>query len=254
MAGVDIIEAVSRGRRVAMTLGVLALLVAFLGLGLPAYAQQNPGGNPGGGNPGGGNPGGDPGRSCDNPSDPYSGGNPHCDEQNRLTIELSLESGPPGSTFVVDASGFEPGDTATITFGGVVVRTSTATPKTALGSGRLAVIGAFLPVQLPFLRGQTTGGASISERVTVPDVAPGPYDVCVSADGAGTACDTFRVTPGTSVGGASFTRPAGNGTGGTSVSGLARTGLALLPFLVLAVILVVLGRYLVSKSRESRRA
>lgn len=234
MAGVDIIGAVSRGRRMAVAAGVFALLVTFVGATLPAHAQQD----------------------CDNPSDPYSGGNPNCEEQDRLTIELSLNSGPPGTTFIVDASGFDVGETATITFGGIVVRTATATPSgTALGAGPLAVVGVSLPVQLPFLRGQATGGASISERVTAPDVAPGPYDVCVSAEGAGTACDTFRVTPATSVGGVNFTRGGdANASSGTSVRGLARTGFGVLAFVVFAVMLIVLGRYLVSKTRRTRRA
>jgi hypothetical protein len=145
------------------------------------------------------------------PADPYSGGTPNCGQQGQLTIELSVGSGEPGTTVVVDASGFKQGDLATITFGGDVVATV------------------------------TVSGASIHQPITVPNVAAGTYDVCVSAPNAQSACAPFRVTPGTVVAGVSFTRGGGDS--------LAQTGFKLLPFLLLAVILILGGRYLVAKGR-----
>jgi hypothetical protein len=173
-----------------------------------------------------------PAQTC-GPSDPYSGGNPNCEQQAQLTIQLSLQSGAPGTSFVVDASGFKDGDTATITFGGTVIATSTASS----GGTGLAV---FRPTAI---LGQAAK-ASIHETVKVPDVAVGTYDVCVAAPNAQSACAPFHVTPGTVVAGVSFTRGGGDS--------LAKTGLMLLPFLVLAVILILGGRYLVAKSRARR--
>lgn len=167
-----------------------------------------------------------PAQTC-GPSDPYSGGNPNCEQQAQLTIQLSLQSGAPGTSFVVDASGFKDGDTATISFGGTAIATATASPDGAFHAA--AVQGS---------------KASIHETVRVPEVQAATYDVCVSAPDAQSACAPFHVTPGTVVAGVSFTR----GGGGS----LAKTGLMLLPFLVLAVILILGGRYLVAKSRARR--
>jgi len=173
-----------------------------------------------------------PAQTC-GPADPYSGGNPSCEQQAQLTIQLSAGSGEPGSTVVVDASGFKQGDTATITFGGTVVATTNASS----GSAGLAV---FRPTRI---LGQSAS-ASIHQPITVPGLATGTYDVCVSAPNAQGACAPFRITPGAEVLGVTFTR------GGED--SLAKTGLVLLPFLVLAVILIVGGRYLVAKGRARR--
>jgi hypothetical protein len=160
-----------------------------------------------------------PAQTC-GPSDPYSGGNPNCEQQAQLTIELSAQSGPPGASFNVHASGFRSGDHASISFGGTEVAAATAS------------------------RGDTGRPATVDQTVQVPDVAAATYDVCVSAPNAQSACAPFHVTAGTVVAGVSFTR----GGGGS----LAKTGLMLLPFLILAVILILGGRYLVAKSRGRR--
>ncbi|MEY2477465.1 MAG: hypothetical protein QOG87_2780 [Actinomycetota bacterium] len=223
---------------------LLAAVLAASGLSLQAHAQTAPPCDPG-------------------PPDPYSGGLPPCEDLRQTTISLSLTFGPPGTLFQVKAEGFEPGSPVDITFGGEVVRTTVAQPKgssgTALGArgGALAVAA---PIRLLAMLGARTHlvaqadptVGAIDETVAVPDVSPGTYDVCVVSPGSETACGAFRVTPKTSVLGVSFTR-GGSGGGGASVSVLgrtfSRTGLAILPWVALGVILIVGGRYLVVRSR-----
>ena len=97
----------------------------------------------------------------------------------------------------------------------------------------------------------TTGG--INETITVPDVRPGLYDVCVQSSGNETACGTFRVTAKTVVGGVSFSRGGDEGIG-TRVLGrvFARTGVGIVTLLLLGVSLVLLGRYILGKTRPRR--
>lgn len=82
--------------------------------------------------------------------------------------------------------------------------------------------------------------------VTVPDRPPGAYQLCAVPAGAQTVCSVIRI--------ASATSPASGGTGGTKVlgEGFARTGLELLPFLVIAVLAIVFGRALVRRSGAAR--
>jgi hypothetical protein len=212
---------------VAAAVAVVALVAGLMAVALPARAQQ----------------------------EPYSGGTPGGESEAQLVMALSVGSGPPGSNVVVEATGFKNnGDTATITFGGTVVKTSTASTSTSTGlavvrpAALLALADAVLPGRLTALRGQASTKPSIRETIQVPNVGAGTYDVCVSAANAQTACAPFRVTSETRVLGVQFSR----GDSGGGVRGLARTGFMLLPFLLLAVILILVGRYLVAKSRARR--
>lgn len=191
-------------------LAALALAVASVAaLGLltaPAHAQEacNPG-----------------------PSEPYSGGQPPCTEQNRITIDLSVDEGGVGASVEVLAQGFSVGDPVNVTFGGQPAATATATPSSD---------PAF------------SGKGAIREPITVPSVAAGTYDVCASAPNAETACAPFRVIESARVLGVRFSRDDTGGIGGGR--GLANTGITLLAYLIAAVILILIGRFLVAKTRS----
>ena len=213
-------------RRSAVVAGVLASLSLFalVVVSGPARAQQDC--NPA-------------------PEEPYSGGRPPCEEPNDITLTLSLSAGPAGTPVDVKASGYDVGDRVSVSFAGQVLVTATAT-----SDGGSGVTAAIQPARLLGLAQAAPRGA-ISETIVVPNVAPATYDVCVAAEGAKTACSPFRVTS-TAVAGVSFSRDTGGASVLGRVGGLARTGWPFLPFLLLAVILIVLGRYLMAKSRSRR--
>lgn len=161
------------------------------------------------------------------PSEPYSGGQPPCTEQNKITIDLSVDEGGVGAGVEVLAQGFSVGDSVSVTFGGQPAATATATPSSD---------PAF------------SGKGAIRAPITVPSVAAGTYDVCVSAPNAETACAPFRVTEAVRVLGVNFSRDTAGGAGGAG--GFARTGITLLAYLIAAVILILIGRFLVAKTRS----
>jgi hypothetical protein len=100
--------------------------------------------------------------------------------------------------------------------------------------------------------------SGINDVFTVPDVHPGKYDICASTPGYPPGCDTFTVTVKGSVLGEQIL--AQDGTGGSvnanrggTAGALARTGFELLLFVLLAVCLLAMGRFLVVASRRSTR-
>lgn len=212
------------------TLAAAVVAVPLGFLGLPAGAQAN----------------------CP-PPDPYSG-NQQCPRN--ITLSLSIDAGPVGARIRIRAHGFRAGDQVTGTFNGVVQFTVAAQPgvgQTAMPAKEpLATAGL---AALRNLLGQTDNSVGgIDQVMTVPDVALGSYPVCVSGSGA-QACATFRVTAAETVLGTSVSRgPASGGSGGTEVLGqsFARTGIAVLTLLILAVSLIVVGRFLRAASRRRR--
>ena len=192
--------------------------------------------------------------------DPYGGGE-QCPRQ--ITLVIDLEFGPAGTRLRIRAYGFNPGDAVTLTFDGVIVYQGTAQPgtgQTALGQQPLATAGLNM---LRSLLGQADEAGGIDQTITVPDKPPATYPVCVSGSGA-QACGSFRITAATEVLGNQFERggttasggsTASGGTSGTRVLGrtFARTGVAIATLVLLAVILILVGRYLLVASRRRRR-
>ena len=191
--------------------------------------------------------------------DPYGGGE-QCPRE--ITIDIDLDFGPPGTRIRVRAYGFNAGDTVTLTFDGVIMYQGPAQPgtgQTALGQAPLATAGLNL---LRGIFGQADEAGGIDQTITVPNKPPATYPVCVSGSGA-QACAGFRITPVTDVQGRQFERgdtasggsTASGGTSGTRVLGrtFARTGVAIATLVLLAVILILVGRYLRVASRRHRR-
>ena len=192
------------------------------------------------------------------PNCPPNSNAPQCRPGASPTIALSIDFGAPGDDIRIVISGLVDDAIWTVRFGDQEVAGGT-TPGggTALGRSPVAVIA---PQNLlRAIRGQTSGGHTVSATFAVPNVPPRVYDVCVSATGMRTTCRPFTVT---GVGGATQGRGAsgsGSGSGsGSSSNGLvgsfARTGLTVLPFAVLAVALLLVGRILVTRSRRSARS
>ena len=161
------------------------------------------------------------------PSEPYSGGQPPCVLANQITLDVSPDEGNCSSLAEVSAKGFTVGDPVSIGFGGQQVATATATPSDD---------PAF------------SGKGAIREDISVPCVEAGTYDVCVSAPNAQTACSAFRVNETARVLGVRFSNDGAGGAGGAG--GFARTGITLLAYLIAAVILILIGRFLVAKTRS----
>jgi hypothetical protein len=97
--------------------------------------------------------------------------------------------------------------------------------------------------------------ATISAN-NVPDVAPGPYQVCSVFAGYATPCSTYTVVAGgdapVDVEGVAVERGTPSG-GGSGPGALARTGLGIGLLVAVAVALLVLGRSLQSTSRDRGR-
>jgi hypothetical protein len=181
------------------------------------------------------------------PPDPYTGEQTPCEELRIIRLTLSITSGPPGTRVRLVAEGFLFDARVDITFGGLLLRTVTASqPGQAMGSAPVAVArpARALLSLMPGHgqpRAQTVVGR-IDEIITIPDVAPGRYDVCVISPGSATACAPFQVTaPGAAPG-------AGGG------GGFARTGLYLVPLVLIGVAVLVTGRVLRSSGRRRRKA
>jgi hypothetical protein len=196
------------------------------------------------------------------PPDPYSGGEANCQENRDVQLNVEIRFGPPGSLIRIRATGFVLGARVDITFGGELLRRTTAGQQQqgqqGLGRSRLATVR---PDRLvAAILGRTTvrpqsAVGSIDETVAVPKVAPGVYDLCVISPGSKTTCVPFRVTAETSVLGSNQTRET-QGTQGTKVLGVqfARTGLMLVPLVLAALAAIVIGLRLRSHGRRRRPA
>ena len=197
------------------------------------------------------------------PPDPYSG-EQQCPR--KITLVLDLQFGPAGTRLRIRAHGFNAGDPVSGTFNGTVVFQTNATP----GTGQVALGGqpSFAAAGLGAIRSlfaqADDGLGGVDQTITVPNLPPATYPVCVSGSGA-QACGEFRITPGTAVLGSSTSRDSdgstinGTASGGTTSSGtkvlgqsFARTGIAVATLLLLAVSLIVAGRYLRVASRRRR--
>jgi hypothetical protein len=97
---------------------------------------------------------------------------------------------------------------------------SAGAPDTAAGGG--------------FASTRADGQGCVDTWITVPSkLSAGNYQVCASSTGLQTVCATLRL-----------------GGGTTNSRGLARTGLDLLPWVIGALLAIVVGRYLVKRSRR----
>ena len=214
---------------------LMASSLAFVASALPATAQE-----------------------CQ--EDPYGGGE-QCPPP-QITIVLDLEFGPAGTRLRVRAYGFNAGDEVILSFDGVIMYTGPAVPgtgQTALGEQPLAAAGLNM---LRSVFGQADQAGGIDQTITIPNKPPAVYPVCVEGSGA-QACGSFRITPGTAVLGEQFERDstttggstASGGSTGTRVLGrtFARTGVAIATLVLLAVILILVGRYLRVAGRRRRR-
>ena len=273
-----------RPRRSNVTRALCGLvLVLVLGGLSPVSAQQgppdcNPDAPPG--RPCDPGPPDDPGRPDDpgppggcGPPDPYTGQRPDCPRN--INVVLSIQAGPVGVTVRVRASGFNIGDIVEGTFDGEQVFQTIAEPSSETAQGVLArsplaalrpgaLLGA-LDAVLPgrgLFGAQATQSGAIDETFTVPNRAPGIYQVCVSGSGA-QGCADFEVVARTAVAGTQFSRgegsPVSNDDGasnGARVLGrtYARTGAALGLLAVIGASLVVFGRSLGVASKWRRRA
>lgn len=240
----------------------------------PSAAQQAPGNGNGNGN-GNGPPQCNPGKGK---GDPYScntttTAKPHPAPH----LVLSLHIGPPNSIVNIQVCCVESGQPITVTLGGVTVLSDTAQPGVgaALGAVHAAPSHPFAAISpLALLRALGVGArphvrpevgvfdSGINDHFTVPDIAPGTYDICASTPGFPPGCDTFTVTAKATVLGEQILRggQTGGQTGGSvsatrqgGVGTLARTGLEVLLFVLVAVGLLVMGRFLVVASRRSSR-
>jgi hypothetical protein len=166
-----------------------------------------------------------------------------------VDLQLSVEVGPAGVRVNARAICYDVNVHVDITFNGVIVGggdTKTAS-GTGLGSNRLAALS---PVRLlaavgrpRAVRAEVSPANGVDVSFLVPPVPPGNYAVCAVSPGYPTACEQFQVLA------------AGSAArGGSSGSSFARTGLRVLPFVFVALLLVAAGRVLVSRSRSRSRA
>jgi hypothetical protein len=179
-------------------------------------------------------------------SDPYSGGTPTPPAPGpALRLDLSVNSGPPGQRVEVKACCVPAGQQITVSFNGTTVISDAAAAGVGVALGRpsrplLAVVG----LARPAIHTAAAAGAGIDSFFVVPMVSPGPYDVCAATAGATPVCASFVVTGSGAVLGNQVTRGDDGG------SALARTGFRILLFLLVAVGLLLLGRFLVKASQQ----
>ena len=143
--------------------------------------------------------------------DPYSGCNTTTTStapRQAATLVLSTNVGRPGERIHVHACGFQPGAAVNVTFNGVVIGSATA-----------------------------DANGCIDLDVTIPNVAPGQYQLCVVSAGVAPMCQTFTVL------GESFRQ------GGA----LSFTGFHAAAAVALGLIAIVLGRLLVNRNRRRPR-
>jgi hypothetical protein len=190
----------------------------------------------------------------------------------RLRIVISIHIGAPGARIRIQVCCVQSGQPITVTLGGNVVLSDTARPGVGVAlAARSRPIAAINPQSVLRALGVNVGhrvrfaedapfDSGIDNFFTVPELSPGQYDICASTPGYPPGCDTFTVTARAGVLGQTFSR-GGSGSSGTAgsvsanrngggVGALARTGLELLLFLLLAVGLLACGRYLVVVSRR----
>lgn len=175
---------------------------------------------------------------------------------------LSVTAGPSGLQVVltIDPNCFPPGTLVTITFNGVPIGTITIPPggQAALGGSGLAAISpANLLAHARTLLGiEAAQAARPALTFRVPDAAPGVYPVCAIADGFAPACTNFTITGAGGaggVGGIGQGRGSGAGGGQSLTGAFGRTGLALLPWLIIAAAAVGAGYALKRPSRRRHR-
>jgi hypothetical protein len=199
-------------------------------------------------------------------SDPYTEGEPNTSGSVRPGLSIDVTEANVGDEVRIQGCGFQPGAFVRITLNpGTAQNPGTPCPG-AIRSGTAAQ-------QCPFTNpGQagppdTTAGGGIAGTVAdangcvdvlvrVPDRSPGSYEVCTVSAGVETVCAALRIK-GAGVFGQVFGRGGsdGDGTSGRDTSrGLARTGLMILPLLLLALIAILVGRWLLQRSRRHRTA
>jgi hypothetical protein len=140
----------------------------------------------------------------------------------QVTCDLTITEGQAGAGVTATVAGVSSGTTVRVLFGGIEV-------------GRAAT-----PVQ-----GQS--GTALAIPFVIPEVSPGEYLVTAVGPDFTTTCATDVGV--VSVLGATVTRGAQRGGGA-----LPRTGIYVALFLVIALVLLLVGRALLESSRRRRRA
>ena len=133
------------------------------------------------------------------------------------TIELDVDEGESGTVVRARACGYSEGADVRLDFGGGEV-----------GAGLAGTDGC------------------VTITFTVPEVSPGPYDVCATSPGRPAACAEFTVTGVLGAG-----QEAGGEDGrGSGAGALARTGAAIGVLALLGLLLVLGGRTLRQAGRD----
>lgn len=214
----------SRSKSVAWIVGVLtAVAVGIFAMAAPASAQAN-----------------QPAKVTPTCPPPYGCTTSSTTPTKAITCRMNLHTGPRGITVTIACTNVEAGTSVRVLWDGQVVAMGTM----ASGDGGVApaAVGAGQVFDRPEAvdaRDQTIPESHIN--YPAPNLPNGTYDVVIAGDSFSAPVGPFTLTGGGVVG---TTNPAGNG------SSLARTGITVLLWVLVAVSIVGIG---VVVSRSNRR-
>lgn len=151
---------------------------------------------------------------------------------------VSASTATVGDRVTVTITNVPDGTTINLTLGGTTVATGTA-GASAAAAGEVATAA-------------VAGYSDVTMSFTVPELPAGNYTLVATGPAFQCQClpsEGFQV-----LAAAQEQNPRSGGTGGTGAGSLARTGFTVFGFLLAAAVLIVLGRMLLERSRNSSTA